>query len=223
MADTQVENDNEGPTSVDADNSVAQSSEIKSEGDVVEAVRDAGTMNVEKVDANTSRKPRPRNYSHLERDPETLDEVQGGDGKTYKVPATMGSMYWAILVCMYENVGKPVYPDKLVKRVDEIRRDHDEEEWNEYCNKDNTTVWKRGKGQREIQQIKPVSDRIINNAKTLTRYKDYGRRLYERQHILRMEYDGKAQPYFILHTNLDCLKKKEIKNEPDCTSTIDKK
>ena len=220
MADTRVdendENDKneievEGPTSIEADKSGKDGIEIKSDGD--QSIRDAGTMNVEKVEPNTTyRKPRPRNYSHLERDPETLDDVAGGDGKTYKIPATMGSMYWAILVCMYENVGKPVYPDKLVKRVDDIMRDHNEEEWEEYRNKDNTTVWKRGKGQREVQQIKPVAERTINNAKTLTRYKDYGRRLYEKEHILRMEYDGKAQPFFILYTNLDCLKKKEQKN-----------
>jgi hypothetical protein len=168
-----------------------------------------GTMSVEKVEPAPRKTPRPRNYSHLDRNPETMDDVEGKDGKTYKVPATMGSMYWAILVCMYENVNSPVYPSTLVKRVDEVMREQDEVSWDEYCNKTNTTVWKRGKGEREVQQIKSVAERTINNAKTLTRYKDYGKRLYELQHIMRMEYDGKAQPYFILYTNLDCLKKKE--------------
>lgn len=171
---------------------------------------DTKQMTVELVQPVATSKARSiRNYSHLDRDPETLDEVQGCDGKTYKVPATMGSMYWAILVACYEQVNKPIYPDALVKRVNEIMREHDEAGWDEYCNKSNTTVWKRGKGQREIQAIKPVHDRTVNNAKTLTRWKDYGKRLYERGHVLRYEYDGKAQPYFILRTSLDCLKKKE--------------
>ena len=167
----------------------------------------SGTTTVETHSTPPSKAVRPRNYSHLERNPETLDEVIGVDGVPYKIPATMGSNYWAVLTVMYKNVNTPVYLDALVAGVDAEMRDHDEDSWDGFCNKEKTTVWKRGSAQREIQAIKPWQDRIINNAKTLTRWKDYGKRLYERGHVLRYEYDDKVKPYFILRTSLDCLKK----------------
>ena len=187
-----------------------QTAEISPNDQSVET-QAAPKMTIQKVDSphdTVTKTVRPRNYSHLERNPETLDTVQGCDGVSYPIPATMGSMYWAILVAMYEKVNNPVYPDELVDRVDAIMRDHDEANWESYCAKQNTTVWKRGKGEREVQAIKPAADRTINNAKTLTRWKDYGKRLYERGHVLRYEYDGQSQPYFILRTSLDCLKPK---------------
>jgi hypothetical protein len=100
-----------------------------------------------------------------------------------------------------------------VNRVDEIKCEHDEDAWNEYCNKENTTVFKRGSGVREVQQIKNCEERTINNAKTLCRWKDYGKRLYERGHVLRHEHDEHAKPYFILRTSLDCLKAKKKKDK----------
>jgi len=157
---------------------------------------------------DSSEKPRrPRNYSHLQRNPATLDEVQGSDGKMYKIPATMGSIFWAILSAMYEKVDNPVYPNSLISRVDEIMRDHDEKKWEASCSKNNTTVWSKGKKELGVQSIKSWQNRVITNTKTLTRVKDYGKRLCERGHVLRMEHDGKAQPYFILYSNLDSLEK----------------
>lgn len=208
MADTQNEvlSDREQMETIDPANVG-----VESITDIEINVEDrAGTMlTVDPILPASPKTFRPRNYSHLERNPDTMDDVQGCDGITYKIPAAMGSNYWGVLVAMYEKVNSPVYPEQLVKRVDEIMREHNEENWDAFCNKSKTTVWKRGSQQREVKPIKSIHERIFNNAKTLTRYKDYGKRLHERGHALRYEYDGKMQPYFILRTNLDCLTKKK--------------
>jgi hypothetical protein len=151
------------------------------------------------------KQPRARSYTHLNRRPDSLETVEIKK-KSYLIPATMGSNYWAILRIMYHNINEPVLFDELIDGVDETMKDHDAKAWDYFCNKQQTTVWKRGEQKREVKPIKSWQDRIINNAKTLCRWKDYGKRLHERGHVMRLEHDPKnGDPYFVLYDNLDSL------------------
>ena len=143
---------------------------------------------------------RPRSYSQLYRNSDCFDEIEV-EGKTYKIPATMGSNYWAILRVMYANLNKPVYFDQLVHEVDALMEDYDPEGWEHFQNKGKVAVWKRTQQKIEVKVAASWQDRIRSNAKTLTRWKDYGLRLYERGHALTLTYDEKQQPYFILQDN----------------------
>lgn len=166
-------------------------------------------------DATAGQTPRGRNYSFLHKRPETLDEVEV-NGKSYSIPAAIGSCYWAVLKVCYENADQPVYTEELLKRVAELMEDRDETMWKNYVSKEKTTVYRKADSKRNVQPIKPWQERVINNAKTLTRLggsSQYGMRLFERGHVLRYEYDDKSMPYFILRTNLDCLKEKDTADE----------
>lgn len=170
------------------------------------------TVEVEKVVAPKS--VRPRNYSFLHKKATKFDSVEV-DGIAHPIPANVGSTYWAILKVAYEHANKPIYQDKLPDMVDELMSDPDARDpaaWDVYKNKGQTTVFMKGENKRVVKAAKPWQDRVINNAKTLTRLggnSQYGKRLFERGHVLRYEYDEKFQPYFILRTNLDCLKKQD--------------
>ena len=180
----------------------------KPEGAVGQPVEDLET--VDKSDE--AKKARPRNYSFKDKNPEKFDEVEV-DGQMFAIPATIGSTYWAVLKVMYENANKPVYPQQLTKAVEELMTDRDPDAWDKYTGREETTVFRRVEGGRGRQKIKPWQDRVINNAKTLTRIggtAQYGKRLLERGHVLRFEYDDKKRQCFRLHTNLDCLKKKQV-------------
>ena len=148
---------------------------------------------------------RARSYSHLNRRPDTLESIEV-NGVTYVIPATVGSYYWAILKVMYNNINQPVLYDELIDGVDEILEEYDAEAWSAKKNKKEIMVWKRAEQRREVKPINPWQDRVISNAKTLCRWRDYGKRLHERGHVLRLEYDPKNnEPYFVLHDNLKCL------------------
>jgi len=171
---------------------------------------DSRPVEVEKVEDTGGEKDkqvRPRSYSHLNRKPDSLETIEVGN-KSYIIPATMGSNYWAILHIMYQNINQPVLFDELIEGVDQIMQEYDPKSWEYFCSKQQTTVWKRQEKIRETKPIKPWQDRIINNAKTLCRWKDYGKRLYERGHVMRLEHDPKtSESYFILYDSLDCLQK----------------
>jgi hypothetical protein len=150
--------------------------------------------------ATEGRRPlvsRPRSYSQLCRNPDSLDEIEV-DGATYKIPATMGSNFWAILRVMYSHLNKPVYSDQLVKEVGELMTEFNSKSWDRFRNKEKTVVWRRSQQRSEVKAISGWKERIAANAKTLTRVNDYGKRLCERGHSLCLEYDDKGRPYFIL-------------------------
>jgi DNA-binding NtrC family response regulator len=170
----------------------------------------------QKESANKARRP-SRNYSFLSKNPDKLDRVEV-NGIEFIIPASIGSCYWAILKVCYENADKPVYLDRLVSSVAEFMQDRDEDAWQRYITKNKTTVYKKVGGERVVQPVKPWQERVVNNAKTLTRLggeSQYGKRLHERGHCLRYEHDDKMQPYVILHTNLAVLSQKKKTAEDD--------
>jgi hypothetical protein len=170
---------------------------------------DAEMIEVDKSE-DGSRRARARNYSFAEKmsDPQKAAKFETvevpGLGEV-SIPATIGSTYWAILRVMYENANRPIYPDQLVKLVKDLMEEAFPDRWNIYIGKAETTVYRRVDAKRDRQKIKTWQDRVINNAKTLTRIggtAQYGMRLKERGHLLRFEYDGKKKPCFILHTSI---------------------
>jgi hypothetical protein len=164
------------------------------------------------VDLSQVKKARERNYSFVHKKAETLDEVEI-KGNKYSIPAHIGSTYWAILKICYESANKPVLTDDLVKGVDELMRDRDEDSWNEFCGKEKVTVYSKLESKLGTKPIKPWQERVINNAKTLTRLggkSPYGHRLFERGHVLRFGYVDK-KPCFTLHTTLVCLAEEQKK------------
>jgi hypothetical protein len=170
---------------------------------------------LEPVVIQPAKASRPRNYSFLHKKIEHLDEVDV-DGVKHPIPAHIGSTYWAILKVCYERANKPVYESELPDLVDELMLDRDAASWEAYKNKGSTTVHQ--KGQRVIKPAKSWQERVVNNAKTLTRQggnSQYGKRLVERGHVLLPRYDAKMKPYFILSTSLDAkeLPKKDSSDE----------
>jgi len=153
------------------------------------------------IEAETDR---ARNYSFLQRNPQTLDAVVVGD-TSYVIPAVMGSIYWAILKVCYEKVNCPVYFDELLDGVASLIQDRNPDDWDKIISKKQTNAHHKSTGKSEMQDTKTWQERIINNAKTLTRWKDYGKRLHERGHVLTFGYDADMKPCFTLHTNLDVL------------------
>ncbi len=173
-------------------------------------------------------KDRARNYSFKQKNPQSLDVVEV-NGTSYVIPAAMGSIYWAILKVCYENVNRPVYFGQLLDGVAQHIQDRNPDDWDDIINKKKTTVHKQSTGVSEAKDTKSWQERIINNAKTLTRWKDYGMRLYELGHVLVFSYDKDVKPCFTLHTNLDALNQPKtvgprkvrtpkIKATPDVTS-----
>jgi hypothetical protein len=138
-----------------------------------------------------------RNFSSLTRNSDVFDEIEV-EGRTYKIPATMGSNYWAILKVMYSHLNQPVYPDQLVRDVDELMNDYMPESWEVFRAKQTVLVWSAIKQKTEEQKSRGWQDRVVLNAKNLTRVNDYGIRLYERGHSLCWELDENGKHYLIL-------------------------
>lgn len=150
---------------------------------------------------------RGRNFSFKHKEPDTLDEVEV-DGQVFKIPAAVGSCYWAVLKVCYEKHDKPVYLDDMIQGVAGFMEDRDDQQWAVYVNKEKTTVHKtiEGAKTRTVQKIKTWQERIINNAKTLCRTggnSAYGLRLTERGHCLKFHHDDDGRPYFILKTSVE--------------------
>lgn len=157
---------------------------------------------IEGVDEALTKPVRPRNYSFSHKNPDTLDSVETKIG-SFTIPAAIGSTYWAILKVFYEHPDERIFIDALLAGVEELMKDRDADGWSRYCTKDQTTVYKKAEGKRSVQKIKPWQDRIVGNAKTLTRQggnSPYGKRLHERGHALKFTHDANGQPYFVLHT-----------------------
>jgi hypothetical protein len=171
---------------------------------------DADLIEVDNESEDAKRRLRARNYSFADKlaDPQKSAKFETVDVKglgEVSIPATIGSTYWAILRVMYERPNQPVYPDQLVKLVAELMEEAFPDRWDNYTGKAETTVFRRVDQKRDRQKIKTWQDRIIGNAKTLTRIggtAQYGMRLKERGHLLRFEYDGKKKPCFVLHTTI---------------------
>lgn len=162
---------------------------------------------------------RDRNYSFLHKKESAMDEVEV-DGVKYRIPAHVGSSYWAILRVMYERANRPVYPDELFAEVAKVCEDRDPEAWQAYVNKDKTTVYLKGKKEVCKKPAKPWKERIFGNTVTLTRRggkSPYGMRLHERGHGLRQRHDASMQKYFILYTDTAKLKADDAaeKGEPE--------
>ncbi len=138
-----------------------------------------------------------RNFSFKNKKVATMDAV--GDGiNTFVVPATPGCVWWAILKIMYENFDKPVTYRTLIDGVEELMKDRDENRWNRYIGKKSVTTVKNG--QRVIKETKSWRQRVLNNAKTLTRLGGtnvYGLRIKELGHKF-LHNCGDAEPYFII-------------------------
>lgn len=143
-----------------------------------------------------------RNFSFSKRNPDTLDTVDFPN-VSYQVPATPGSTYWAILKVMYSHVNEIVPVTQLLSEVDELMRDRDEDSWDNYCGKVHTTVYHRVALKTTKQKVNSWQERIIGNAKTLTRVggkSPYGARITEKGHSLKYSYDKMGKAYFILQT-----------------------
>lgn len=144
---------------------------------------------------------KPRNHSFVAKPPDRLDSVEMEDGTIHVVPARPGSTYWAILRIMYESFGKPVRQEELTKGVESLMQESHPERWDKYKAKTKVVSFRKTKQLNRVQQASNWRERIIGNAKTLTRQggsSPYGLRLIERGHCLKYTYDHNQQPYFIL-------------------------
>lgn len=168
------------------------------------------------VQSEQEKKERARNYSFKHKKNDTMDTAEK-DGVSYPIPANVGSTYWAIIKVGYNHANERIYIDQLVKEVQEIMIDRDPDEWDKFCGRKEVRAHSKLTAASTTQDAKPWKERLINNAKTLTRIggkSAYGLRLVERGHVLRFEYDEKDLPCFVLYTNLDVLsapKKKKAK------------
>jgi len=164
--------------------------------------------------------PRPRNYSFKHKNPDKLETIDV-DGKQYLIPAAIGSTYWAILKVCYERHDQPVYVSTLQSEVEKLFIESGREEnWKTYCSKGETTIYSKASQKRSIQKASPWGERLVNNAKTLTRLggeSAYGKRLFERGHALKYSVDGKGQYFFMLHTDITNISttKKSKKTKTD--------
>lgn len=132
-----------------------------------------------------------RNYSFKDKNVDSFDVVETGN-KTYIIPAGVGSTYWAILKVLFQNFEKKVYIDDLAEEVKNIMLDRDPDRWDEYVNK------KHNNGLQK--KMKPWEERIVGNAKTLTRTggkSPYGLRLNELGYELVYKH-VKPKAYFVL-------------------------
>ena len=69
---------------------------------------------------------RARTYSQLSRRQDSFESIDV-NGTTYVIPATVGTIYWAILHFMYQNINQPVLFEELTEGVDEVMKEHDED------------------------------------------------------------------------------------------------
>ena len=140
-----------------------------------------------------------RNFSFINKNSEEFDNIEI-DGEELIIPATIGSTFWAIIKVLYHHIDEPVFYQELTSEVEELMKDRDENAWNNYINKTETTVYKRLTGLREKKEISPWPDRIISNTRTLTRTKGnfpYGKRLMELGFKLE-HVSAKQGNYFLL-------------------------
>jgi hypothetical protein len=208
-------------TETQLDNQQSSTESENVSGAVGKAVADLPVVD----NSDADKKARPRSYSYAEKmsDPQKAaryDTVDVPGVGEVSIPATIGSTYWAVMKVMYERPNTPVYPNQLCDLVEELMIDRDETAWDIYTGKVETTAYHRAQQKQSRQPIKDWKERVINNAKTLTRIggvAKYGLRLLERGHILRFEYDAKKRQCFILHTNLECLKAKPAAQDAEPT------
>ena len=154
---------------------------------------------------------RPRSYSFKHKiakamanaDYAKMDHVVIGEVK-YLIPATIGSTYWAALKVGFLHPNEKIYFDDFVQWGSDLMKDRDEDKWNKYCSKDQTTVYHKTDGSKVKQKANTWQERFIGNAKTLTRVggnSPYGQRLNELGHVWEYACDEELKPYFILKLN----------------------
>lgn len=137
-----------------------------------------------------------RNFSFLGKNTEEFDNFEF-KGVNYIIPATIGSTFWAIIKVLYQHENEKIYYDTLTSEVEELMRDRDEDSWNRYINKKEITIHKKLTDTRELKPIAHWKDRIISNARTLCRKRDYGKRLIEIGFKL-VHNKNKDKNYFVL-------------------------
>ena len=131
--------------------------------------------------------PRRRNYSFTHKNPDNFDEVEC-EGKTFVIPARIGSCYWAILRVAYESFERPIYFDELAERVEALMTDRDASRWAAFRIKPHSLPWQ---------------ERIVLSARLLTRIggnHPYGLRNAEQGMVLSVGRDGQGRPYLILRS-----------------------
>jgi len=148
-------------------------------------------------------KPQSRNFAFLNRQEETLDAIEEDDGTMYRIPAQVGSTYWAILKVCYMHHDEPLRIRDIINEAAEILEDRDPEKWEKFKNKKSVRTQKNG--QLVEKKAQPWQKRLETNIKTLTRHggrSPYGERLRIRGHILRWEpghFDGEEA--YVLRTD----------------------
>ncbi len=139
-----------------------------------------------------------RNFSFIGKNTEEFDNFEF-EGVNYIIPASIGSTFWAIIKVLYTHQNNKIYYETMTSQVAEFMKDRDEEAWNKYVNKKEVTIHKKSSSSRETKQITPWTDRIISNARTLTRKEDYGKRLIEMGFKLTHNKDkDNGKNYFLL-------------------------
>src|SRR4051812_33687144 len=131
--------------------------------------------------------PRLRNYSFAQKNPDNFDEVDW-EGKTFVIPARIGSCYWAILRVAYESPERPIYFNELAERVEALMTDRDASKWAAFQGKPDSLPWQ---------------ERIVLSARLLTRIggnNPYGLRTAEQGMVLSVGRDGQGRPYLILRS-----------------------
>ena len=146
----------------------------------------------------TQKSNRKRNFSFSHRKIDSLDTAEC-NGVEYYIPAAVGSSYWAIQKTLFSNFNENVYFSQLTSSVEELMKDRDIERWNKYISKTSTTVYLKGENKSIKKAVKSWEDRIIGNAKTLTRLggnSAYGQRLQEKGFKIEFGHDSNKKPYF---------------------------
>lgn len=191
---------------------------ISGESEVVEGIQ--GEVRTEKegqisakeeakqvADVDKVIKQRPREFSFLDKNPENYEVVETSCGEML-IPAQVGSTYWAIIKVMYLNINKIIFKDDLCAQVAEHMNDRDPDDWEKYTSKPTVKAFHKAEKKHSVKPANSWQDRIVGNAKTLTRIKGnypYGKRLLEQGCQLTYDYqDGKL--YFILSSDLKPVK-----------------
>jgi hypothetical protein len=154
---------------------------------------------VEQVDKVV--KQRPREFSFKHKNPDNFESVDTPFG-TFSIPAQVGSTYWAILKVFYINANKKVFAEDMCPQVAECMMDRDPAAWERYVNKENVKAYHKAEQTHRIKPANSWQDRLIGNAKTLTRIGGnypYGKRLAERGHTLRYDHEA-GKLFFFLST-----------------------
>src|SRR5688572_24719891 len=117
-----------------------------------------------------------RNYSFCHQNPDKFDQIEV-DGKTFVIPANIGTSFWAVLRVCFETPNRPIYLSELVDKVAFIMHARDAAKWHDFCHKRDAKPWK----ERLVMCAMMLIRRTGNNP--------YGFRLAEQGHALDLKRD----------------------------------